>query len=174
MSTTEFKITLPVCSRHPAPENTITTRGPLVIVGANGTGKSRLAAWLEKHELVRSHRVSAQRTLSFPDDFLGANNEKAKGDFLYGHRTFTVKNAGNKFAHRWENKHDGLLRRDLETTLVELEKQTQDSTNVWQDMMRSRGGVIPEFQRHHPVNPSSRCFPYAPDRAAINGNAFLP
>ncbi|MEO5960668.1 MAG: AAA family ATPase [Opitutaceae bacterium] len=106
---TDFTITLPECSRHKAPENKITTKGPLVIVGANGAGKSRLAAWLEKQQLSLCHRVSAQRTLSFPDDFRGTTIEKAEGSFLYGHESFTAKNVHNKFGHRWGGQHDQLL-----------------------------------------------------------------
>ena len=109
MSQTAFSITLPACSRHPAPANAIETRGPLVIVGANGAGKSRLAAWLEKREPGRCHRVSAQRTLSFPDDFRGTTIEKAEGDLLYGHESYSLKNLSSKFRQRWGDKHDRLL-----------------------------------------------------------------
>ena len=105
----EFTIILPVCPKHQAPANSITTRGPLVIVGANGAGKSRLAAWLENKEPIRCHRVSAQRTLSFPDDYRGTTIDKAEGDFLYGHETFSAKQAQNKFGHRYGEKHDRLL-----------------------------------------------------------------
>ena len=109
MSATEFNIKLPPCSQHPAPQNIITTQGPLVVVGANGSGKSRLAAWIEKQDPVRCHRVSAQRTLSFPDDFRGTTIEKAEGAFLYGHESFTAQHVQNKFSHRWGNVHDQQL-----------------------------------------------------------------
>lgn len=101
----EFTITLPSCAKYPEPKNQITTLGPIVIVGANGSGKSRLAAWIERQEPNIRHRISAQRMLSFPDDFRGSTIEKAEGAFLYGHETFTAQQGHNKFGHKWSG-HD--------------------------------------------------------------------
>ena len=105
----DFEITLPPSTKHQTPANKLTTRGPLVIVGANGSGKSRLAAWLERKEIARSHRVSAQRSLSFPEDFRGTTIEKAEGQFLYGHESFSASQAQNKFGNRWGGHPDRLL-----------------------------------------------------------------
>jgi len=68
-----------------------------------------MAAWLEKQQSLLCHRVSAQRTLFFPDDFRGTTIEKAEGDLLYGHESFTADNVGSKFGQRWGNGHDGSL-----------------------------------------------------------------
>ncbi|MDM5460026.1 DUF4435 domain-containing protein (plasmid) [Bacillus mycoides] len=38
-----------------------------IIVGANGSGKSRLGAWIEQQDFENIHRISAQRSLIFKD-----------------------------------------------------------------------------------------------------------
>jgi len=109
MSTSPKSITLPPCDRHPKPTNHFTAQGPLVIVGANGSGKSRLAWWIERKHPLESHRVSAQRSLSFPDDYRGTSIDRAEGALLYGHETFTSAQVANKFSHRWGHAHDRQL-----------------------------------------------------------------
>lgn len=109
MSINDFTISLPACAERPSPANTLTTRGPLVIVGANGAGKSRLATWLEKQAPQYRHRVSAQRSLRFPDDLRGSTIEMAENEFLYGNKDYSIKQAGNKFGFRYGSKHDVLL-----------------------------------------------------------------
>ncbi len=60
--------------------------GIVVIVGANGTGKSRYGAWLEFDSELRNkvRRVSAQRVLSFPESIVTGSIESAKQMFEYG------------------------------------------------------------------------------------------
>jgi ABC-type phosphate/phosphonate transport system ATPase subunit len=58
----------------PTPDGTgnkveIKHNGTVVIVGANGAGKSRLGAWIERNadSSVIVHRISAQRALDLPE-----------------------------------------------------------------------------------------------------------
>jgi len=104
-----FDITLPSCAAHPEPNNAFKTASPLVIVGANGSGKSRLAIWLEQRNPAHVHRVSAQRLLSFPDDMRGTDIGKAEAALLYGHESFNPTHANSKFGHRYGGGHDGTL-----------------------------------------------------------------
>lgn len=45
-----------------------TESNAVIIVGANGSGKSKLGAWIEQQEMKRVHRVGAQRKLSFSEN----------------------------------------------------------------------------------------------------------
>jgi hypothetical protein len=102
----EFEVALPECARHSSPENVIKTPGPLVVVGANGAGKSRLAEWIERRDPARCHRLSAQRALSFPDDFRATSIDEAESELLFGHKT----SSKSKFGMRWtKDRHDQLL-----------------------------------------------------------------
>ena len=39
-----------------------TERNSVIIIGANGSGKSKLGAWIEQQSLEEIHRISAQRS----------------------------------------------------------------------------------------------------------------
>lgn len=57
----------------------VSTSG-FVIVGANGSGKSRLGAWIERHQYVAEEqvlRISAQRSLKIPDSVVVKHFEAA-------------------------------------------------------------------------------------------------
>ena len=57
----------------------------LVIVGANGSGKTRFSTNLEKNYNNITHRISAQKSLSMPSGVQPETKEKAEAEFLYGH-----------------------------------------------------------------------------------------
>ena len=63
----------------------------LVIVGANGSGKTRLGTWLEQEspepQRERVHRISAQKSLAMPDSVSTSSLELAQNAVLYGHPT---------------------------------------------------------------------------------------
>lgn len=44
-----------------------TSVNSVVIIGANGSGKSRLGAWMERQDFEKVHRVAAQRNLNFSE-----------------------------------------------------------------------------------------------------------
>lgn len=54
----------------------------LIIIGANGAGKSRLGAWIEQNDIKNVHRVSAQRSLNF-DDFISLKSYKQTENLLW-------------------------------------------------------------------------------------------
>jgi len=60
----------------------------LVIVGANGSGKTRVGVWLETKGPQRSrvHRIPAQRTLRFPASISPIGLQTARDAFQWGER----------------------------------------------------------------------------------------
>jgi len=56
----------------------------VVFIGANGSGKSRLGAWLEKKYSRNVHRISAQRNLSFSDETPLKSLSSSQKFFYYG------------------------------------------------------------------------------------------
>ena len=56
----------------------------LIIIGANGSGKSHLGAWIEKNDENRTHRIGAQRSLLFGNYINQKSYELAKNLILYG------------------------------------------------------------------------------------------
>jgi hypothetical protein len=75
---------------------TVTHSGVVVIVGANGSGKSRLGAWLENPKTVQTnrgggggknaYRIGAQRTLDFPGEAQRLPAERASENLQRGSR----------------------------------------------------------------------------------------
>jgi len=76
-------------------KDTIDDISSLVVVGANGSGKSRLGAWIEENPPVgvETHRVSAQRALEIADQIKPHGLDLATKLFRFGqddsrHSTF--------------------------------------------------------------------------------------
>ena len=74
--------------------------GSLVVVGANGVGKSRLGHWVELNQANgrEVHRISAQRSLFFDSNVTHKPIESAQTQLLYGYHDPKV---ATKLAHRW-------------------------------------------------------------------------
>ena len=66
--------------------STIDSIQNFVIVGANGSGKSHLGAWIETNN-KDVLRISAQRALSVPDVITFKSEENAWNKILYGTET---------------------------------------------------------------------------------------
>jgi len=96
--------------------------GNALIFGANGSGKSRLGAWIE----LRSggpdfvHRISAQRALTIPDFAPVKTLEESLNDFLWGHTDPRYANAQHKSGHRWGSHPDTHLLNDYAKVLSAL------------------------------------------------------
>lgn len=56
----------------------------MVFIGANGSGKSRLGAWIEHQNPKQVHRISAQRNLSFNSEIALKSFEKSQMLFYFG------------------------------------------------------------------------------------------
>ena len=56
----------------------------IIIIGANGSGKSKLGAWMEKNKTHNIHRVAAQRSLTFGEYIQQKSFEQATNLLLYG------------------------------------------------------------------------------------------
>jgi ABC-type cobalamin/Fe3+-siderophores transport system ATPase subunit len=91
----------------------------LVIVGANGSGKSRLGAWLDARDDLIVHRVSAQRALSINEFVTPRPLEQASRQLLFGHDGQGA-NHNNKIGSRWANRPISAQAQDFEPALQVL------------------------------------------------------
>jgi hypothetical protein len=92
----------------------------LVVVGANGCGKTRLGVWLEKNTVNKDlvHRISAQKSLLFPSNIrLMLSTDKAQNALLYGNEN---SSASNKDSHRYGGKPATVLLSDYDKLLIYL------------------------------------------------------
>src|SRR5690554_6007705 len=77
-----FKYKLP--NKNGEIEEIVTYNNSLVIIGANGSGKSRLGVWLEQKDSQNTHRVGAQRSLNFGEFIQLKSQEQAENLLQYG------------------------------------------------------------------------------------------
>ncbi|WP_373511068.1 DUF4435 domain-containing protein [Persicitalea sp.] len=95
----------------------------LVIIGANGSGKTRFGSNIEQRYYEHTHRISAQKSLSMPDFVSTKSKEVAEGEFLYGHWDKSNPNyykTQGWIQARWGNDMNTFLLNDYEKLMVLL------------------------------------------------------
>jgi hypothetical protein len=83
---------------------------PVVIIGANGAGKSRFGLWIEENQvnLEKVHRISAQKSLDFPEYVQLKSLERAEKELIFGTNQDLRDWGGEvptKKVNRWSNSH---------------------------------------------------------------------
>lgn len=106
----------------------ISHNGAIVIVGANGSGKSRLGAWIEKNTSVDVivHRISAQRALDLPDYAVMKSLDQSNNDLLWGNENPQYANNTYKWGHRWQNRPETFMQHDYGKVLSTLFARSVD------------------------------------------------
>lgn len=96
----------------------------VVVVGANGSGKSRVGAWIEENDtFVPVHRVSAQRALVVPDLINPMPYDRAASQLQYGHYEPTwneSQHRQSKIGYRWRGEPLSHMLSDYELVLCTL------------------------------------------------------
>lgn len=62
----------------------VSASNAVILIGANGAGKSHLGAWIEQQDLPNVHRIGAQRNLNFKDNIALKSFSQAEDLVLYG------------------------------------------------------------------------------------------
>lgn len=77
----------------------------IVIIGANGSGKSTLGAWIERNQHDKTHRIGAQRALTFGNYIQQKSYEQATNLLLSG--TENSNNASHDNRWQWDGEQYG-------------------------------------------------------------------
>jgi len=108
----------------------------IVIIGANGSGKTRLGVWIEEQYIEKTHRISAQKSLSMPEEVNTTSIEAAKKDFYYGNSSNEnldwLKTTG-KIRFRWGKKPSTYLLNDYEKLMVLLHTEEYQKSVEFKD-----------------------------------------
>ncbi|MDM8533926.1 DUF4435 domain-containing protein [Clostridiaceae bacterium HSG29] len=118
------ELILPKSKNANQTENSIITEGSIVIVGANGSGKTRLGTWIEfnSNQKEKVHRVSAQKSLTIPDTTSPVSIKKAKSMLHYGY--YRDDRNDNLWQYkrnlRWGQKPETFLLNDYDKLLTYL------------------------------------------------------
>ena len=114
-----FNYKLPDANNQPALHES--ESNALIIIGANGSGKSKLGAWIEQQDMENVHRVGAQRSLNFGDYIQLKSHEQAENLVLYGQETKELsKNRRWILSNNRTRKFTTQLLNDYENVLAAL------------------------------------------------------
>lgn len=106
------------------PENGVKTidKQIIVLVGSNGSGKTRMSVWIENNNQNNNvHRISAQKSLNMPSNVSPKNIEIALQELYYGtSEGYTNNKQGRKKIYRWSNKPETAMLDDFNKLLVYL------------------------------------------------------
>lgn len=108
----------------------------LVIVGANGAGKTRFGSDIEKRYLGQTHRISAQKSLTFPKEVSPKSRQKAEREFLLGgyiDNWNEEQNLRQKVSNRWGNNLNTFLLDDFQKLLVLLHTEEYEESLAFKE-----------------------------------------
>lgn len=125
----------------------ILTNRSLLFIGANGSGKTRLGTWIELQspQKEKVHRISAQKSLSMPDNATPMSIDKAEKDLLYGYVNAPDQNAWqHKIGNRWNQKPAISLLNDYQKLMVYLfSDHTEESAKYLKASKETEAKVEP-------------------------------
>jgi len=138
-----FNIILPNKTGQQGQE-TVQTENNIVLVGANGAGKTRLGVWIEQQlqEQLSVHRISAQKALNLPEYATIKNLEQAEKELFYGE----VGNNGiswTKTNYRWGGNPNTFLLNDFDKLLSLLFARTRERDSIHTKQTKETQTYIP-------------------------------
>jgi hypothetical protein len=130
-------LTLPKSSNQKQLSEKVQFERSIVVIGANGSGKTRLGTWIELTgpDQRNVYRVSAQRSLTFPKDIRPTDIYDATAKLSYGvdsrnmPRAQLEQNGWNfRKGNRWGNSPETFLLNDYEALAVLLFSDNYEQT----------------------------------------------
>lgn len=116
----------------------------VVVIGANGSGKTRLGIWLEDQNQgqIPVHRISAQKALSLPDYAEVKNVEQAEKELYFG-RSDQHASAGRKIHDRWGGNPATHLLNDYNRLLTLLFAKESERDRIHTQRTRVTAAYVP-------------------------------
>ena len=111
-----------------------------IIIGANGSGKTRLAVYLEDKLGEKAHRIAAHRALNLNPNVDKIPETKARQYLTYGGSGNGISISNRKY-YRWDNKAPTSLLNDFDRLLQYLFAQ-QNNLAVENHQKRNHGEEI--------------------------------
>jgi len=137
-----FTLELPRPRTNPVEWLTVKSDGPIVVVGANGSGKTRLGWKIEESgspQSDRTHRIAAQRALQMPELCRPTSIDEAVAGLRYGYQK---GNISHKHGHRWGSHPATHLLNDYEALMTSLLSDEWAISTKYRKDARICGGVI--------------------------------
>ncbi len=125
-----MNIQLPIKKGQPNTNPTIDFE-QLVIVGANGAGKTRFGSDIEKRYLEQTHRISAQKSLTLPNEVSPKSKIRAEKEFYFGyfHESYNeAQQLQQKQLNRWGGNFNTYMLNDYEKLMVLLHTEEYEES----------------------------------------------
>ncbi len=125
-----MKIQLPPRKINGEQENPDLEFHHLVVIGANGSGKTRFGSWIEMNNPKGVHRISAQKSLKMPSSVHTSSMDEAMDNLLFGmHGTDREwQEKYGRIARRWNNNVNTSLLNDFDQLLVVLHTEEYEKS----------------------------------------------
>lgn len=139
MSENTYKLILPLIDG--TRKELVTTNQSILLIGANGAGKTRLGAWIEMQSMQQElvHRISAQKSLLMPDTCTPMSIEHAKSDLLFGNTEASTKSLSYKKTRpKWCNKPATSLLDDYNKLMVFLFSDETEENAKYKAIAKSK------------------------------------
>lgn len=121
-------------------ETLILNKNSIVLIGANGSGKTRMSVWIEENNSkIKVHRVSAQKSLDMPESTTPSDLKKTQNELLNGNGE-----SENKSYYRWANKPVTHLLRDFDALMKLLITENYKKCLILQEQVKSRVSICYE------------------------------
>ena len=91
----------------------------VIIIGANGAGKSKLGAWIEQQDMENVHRIGAQRNLNFRENVPLKSYSQAE-DFVFYGTDDKGHQSGKGYRWNWGREYTTKLIDDFDNVLAAL------------------------------------------------------
>lgn len=122
----------------------IDSSGHVVLIGANGSGKTRLGIWIEERHQNKYtvHRISAQKALTIPEFAQLKNLEQAEKDLIFG-RSDQHAAVSRKIHDRWGGTPATFLLSDYDKLLSLLFAKSSERDRKHTENTRQSQSYIP-------------------------------
>lgn len=133
----------------PGPSKATTIQIPIgsstILVGANGSGKTRLAVYIEDKVDEKAHRISAHRALNLDPAVPKIRGAEALRMLRFGSKSEKA-NKHHRNAHRWSNSTPAIaLLNDFDSLLQAL--FAEQSVTTLETHTKRRAGSLSKLKR---------------------------
>ena len=115
----------------------------IVIIGANGSGKTRFGTDIENRYNEQTHRISAQKSLSMPKEVSPKSKPRAESEFLYGFfdENNPSRNLIHKIGQRWGQNPNTFLLNDYDKLMILLHTEEYEESIKFKEEYNPGQGI---------------------------------
>lgn len=112
----------------------------IVVIGSNGSGKTRFGRDIELRYDKITHRISAQKSLSMPKEVSPKSKLRAESELFYGYfdENNPLNNINHKLGQRWGSNPNTFLLNDYEKLMVLLHTEEYEESIKFKEEYKPR------------------------------------